>query len=66
MSCENAEIEPKLMYVGIREDMRQLFIAAEDDYLVDLPNIDLGERAILLLNCYNVFDVCYPIGYFSI
>ena len=63
---KSSKIEPKIICLGTREDMRQFFIAAEDDCLVELPNTDLGECLLLLLFCYYVFDVRYPVCYFGI
>ena len=56
-------MEPHLIIFEEDDTIVQLFIAGEDDNLMELPVISIGEGIVYLMAAYYVFSVEYPNPY---
>ena len=51
------------MCTGTIQDVNQIFIAGEDDGIIECPSTELLDSLIFLIASYYVFDVAYPVVY---
>ena len=56
-------MEPHLIIFEEDDTIVQVFIAGEDDNLMELPVISIGEGIVYLMAVYYVFSVEYPNPY---
>ena len=56
-------MEPRLIIFEEDDTIVQMFIAGEDDNLMELPVISIGEGIVYLMAAYYVFSVEYPNPY---
>ena len=53
-------MEPRPIIFEKDDTIVQMFIAGEDDNLMELPVISIGEGIVYLMAAYYVFSVEYP------
>lgn len=53
-------VEPQLICLGQIEEPAQVFVAAEDNAVFEIPSSNLSLCLVYLLASYYVFDVIYP------
>ena len=56
-------MEPRLIIFEEDNSVVQMFIAGEDDNLMELPVTTIGEGIVYLMATYYVFSVEYPNPY---
>ena len=56
-------VEPHLVIFEDEESILQIFIAAENDCLMELPVTTIGEGLVYLMAVYYTFNVAYPKPY---
>ena len=56
-------MEPHLIIFEHDHGIAQVFIAAEDESLLEVPANTIGEAIVFLMSIYYVFNVSYPKPY---
>lgn len=54
-------IEFKIVCTGTETDINQIFIAGEDEAIVECPTKELLDGLLYVIACYYVFHVSYPV-----